>query len=90
MISNMWRAAKISSQQIYRAAIAGNTTMEHLMMGINADPLRMEPYIPAFFKTNSLFASDVNLAIHPTPISFWHRTSEAMWAEILLPARWSA
>ena len=23
------------------------------------------PYIPAFFKTNSLFASDVNLAIHP-------------------------
>ena len=35
------------------------------MMGINADPLRMEPYIPAFFKTNSLFASDVNLAIHP-------------------------
>ena len=65
MISNMCRAAKISSQQIYRAAIAGNTTMEHLMMGINADPLRMEPYIPAFFKTNSLFASDVNLAIHP-------------------------
>ncbi len=46
MISNMCRAAKISSQQIYRAAIAGNTTMEHLMMGINADPLRMEPYIP--------------------------------------------
>ncbi len=65
MISNMCRAAKISSQQIYRAAIAGNTTMEHLMMGINADPLRMEPYIPAFFKTNSLFAADVNLAIHP-------------------------
>ena len=65
MISNMCRAAKISSHQIYRAAIAGNTTMEHLMMGINADPLRMEPYIPAFFKTNSLFASDVNLAIHP-------------------------
>ena len=52
MISNMCRAAKISSHQIYRAAIAGNTTMEHLMMGINADPLRMEPYIPAFFKTN--------------------------------------
>ena len=39
--------------------------MEHLLMGINADPLRMEPYIPAFFKTNSLYASDIGVAIHP-------------------------
>ena len=46
-------------------AVASNTTMNHLLMGINADPLRMEPYIPAFFKTNSLFASDIGIAIHP-------------------------
>ncbi|MCI5648894.1 MAG: corrinoid activation/regeneration protein AcsV [Fusicatenibacter sp.] len=65
MIANMCQAAGIKSHQIYRAAIAGNTTMEHLLMGINADPLRMEPYIPAFFKTNSLFAQDIGLAIHP-------------------------
>ncbi|MDD7738932.1 MAG: corrinoid activation/regeneration protein AcsV [Fusicatenibacter sp.] len=65
MIANMCRAAGITSHQIYRAAIAGNTTMEHLLMGINADPLRMEPYIPAFFKTNSLFAQDIGLAVHP-------------------------
>ncbi len=65
MITKMCASAGFSCQHIYRMAVAGNTTMEHLLMGINADPLRMEPYIPAFFKTNSLYASDIGVAIHP-------------------------
>lgn len=65
MIQQMCRAAGISSRQVYRLAVAGNTTMNHLLMGINADHLRMEPYIPAFFKTNSFYASDINLKVHP-------------------------
>ncbi len=65
MIAQMCASAGFSCQHIYRMAVAGNTTMEHLLMGINADPLRMEPYIPTFFKTNSLYASDINIAIHP-------------------------
>lgn len=65
MIARMCASAGLSCQNIYRMAVAGNTTMEHLLMGINADPLRMEPYIPAFFKTNSLYASDIGVSIHP-------------------------
>lgn len=65
MIARMCASADFSCQNIYRMAVAGNTTMEHLLMGINADPLRMEPYIPAFFKTNSLYASDIGISIHP-------------------------
>lgn len=65
MIARMCASAGFSCHHIYRMAVAGNTTMEHLLMGINADPLRMEPYIPAFFKTNSLYASDIGIAIHP-------------------------
>ncbi len=65
MIAKMCASAGFSCQHIYRMAVAGNTTMEHLLMGINADPLRMEPYIPTFFKTNSLYASDIDIAIHP-------------------------
>ena len=57
--------AGISPRHIFRLAVAGNSTMNHLLMGINADPLRMEPYIPAFFKTNSFYASDINLNVHP-------------------------
>ncbi|MDO5135539.1 MAG: corrinoid activation/regeneration protein AcsV [Eubacteriales bacterium] len=64
MIAQMCRAAGVPSSQIYRMCVASNTTMNHLFAGINADPVRMEPYIPAFFKTNSLFASDVGIDIH--------------------------
>lgn len=65
MIQEMCKNAGISKNSIYRMCVAANSTMNHLFAGINADPLRMEPYIPAFFKTNSLFASDVGIAINP-------------------------
>ncbi len=65
MILQMCHSAGISPLQVYRLAIAGNSTMNHLLVGVNADPLRMEPYIPAFFKTNAFYASDINLKVHP-------------------------
>ena len=65
LIQQMCRAAGISPRHIFRLSVAGNSTMNHLLMGINADPLRMEPYIPAFFKTNSFYASDIHLNVHP-------------------------
>lgn len=64
MIHEMCKSAGIRTDQIYRMCVASNTTMNHLFAGINADPLRMEPYIPAFFKTNSMFASDVGVDIN--------------------------
>lgn len=65
MIDKMCRMSGFSSRNIYRMCVAANTTMNHLFMGINANPLRMEPYIPAFFKTDSLYASNVGIHIHP-------------------------
>lgn len=65
LISQMTRSAGISPHHIFRVSIAGNSTMNHLLLGLNADPLRMEPYIPTFFKTNSCYASDINLHVHP-------------------------
>ncbi len=64
MLQNMCRAAKIPEDRIYHMCIASNTTMNHLFAGINADPLRMEPYIPAFFETDNLFAYDLGIQIH--------------------------
>ncbi len=65
MIREMCKNAGISKRSIYRMCVASNSTMNHLFAGINANPLRMEPYIPTFFKTNSLFASDVGIDINP-------------------------
>ena len=64
MINEMCKSAKFPKNRIYRMCVASNTTMNHLFAGINSDPLRTEPYIPAFFKTNSLFASDVGIDIN--------------------------
>lgn len=64
MVNEMCRSANFPKDRIYRMCVASNTTMNHLFAGINSDPLRTEPYIPAFFKTNSLFASDVGIDIN--------------------------
>ncbi|MCL2479233.1 MAG: ASKHA domain-containing protein, partial [Treponema sp.] len=57
--------AGISSTQIYRTAIAANTTMTHLFTGITPEYLRLEPYVPAFFRAKGLRAADLDLPIHP-------------------------
>ena len=65
MLHNMCRAAGIHGSQIYHLCIASNTTMNHLLLGVNADPLRMEPYIPDFFETEDVSAYDLRLHVHP-------------------------
>ena len=65
LLHTMCCQAKITNRNINRMCVAGNSTMNHLLMGINANPLRMEPYIPTFFKTNSLFAQDIGIDVNP-------------------------
>lgn len=65
LIANMCRAAGISPLSIYRMCAAGNTTMNHLLVGVNTDPVRLEPWIPAFFETTSIYAQDLGLPIYP-------------------------
>ncbi|MDD2957964.1 MAG: corrinoid activation/regeneration protein AcsV [Lachnospiraceae bacterium] len=65
LIKQMCRSAKISPQKIYRMCVAGNTTMNHLLVGADADPVRMEPYIPTFYETTSIHAHDLGINIFP-------------------------
>ena len=65
MIHNMCHSVGIHGTRIYHMCIASNTTMNHLLMGVNADPLRMEPYIPTFFETDNVDACDLGIHVHP-------------------------
>lgn len=65
MIVNMCRAAKIAPKGIYSMCIGANTTMNHLLVGVDGDPIRMEPFIPTFFGTNSIHGRDLGLQVHP-------------------------
>ncbi|MCD8105197.1 MAG: ASKHA domain-containing protein [Lachnospiraceae bacterium] len=64
MISQMCGSIGILPRQIYRASIAGNTTMNHLLLGVDADPVRMEPFIPTFFESNTVYAHDLGLDLY--------------------------
>ena len=39
--------------------------MNHLFAGVDAESVRMEPYIPTFYKTNSLYANNLGISINP-------------------------
>ena len=65
LIAALCKEAGISARRILQAAIASNTTMNHLLVGADAESVRTEPYIPAFFSWNGLRAADLALPLHP-------------------------
>ena len=65
IIVNLCRTAGISARSILRLCVAANTTMNHLFVGVDAEPVRMEPYIPSFFGWEGLTAGDLKLPANP-------------------------
>lgn len=65
LIAVMLQQAGAAKDRIVRLCIAGNTTMNHLLLGVDADPVRMEPYIPTFFRYQGLRAQDLGLPANP-------------------------
>ena len=65
LVDTMCRQAHLDHEQIYRLCIASNTTMNHLLLGVFADPVRMEPFVPTFFKTNSVYAYNIGIKVNP-------------------------
>ena len=65
IIANLCKEAKIEATAILRLCIAANTTMNHLLLGVDAEPVRMEPYIPSFFAWDGLLAGDLKLPANP-------------------------
>ena len=65
IIANLCRTAEISARDILRLTIGANTTMNHLLVGVDADPVRMDPYIPSFFRWEGLLAGDLKLPANP-------------------------
>ena len=45
MVGLMCKTAGITADRIFRVCIASNTTMNHLLLGVDADPVRMEEMV---------------------------------------------
>ena len=65
ILRNLCRSAKITPESVLRLSIGANTTMNHLLVGVDADPVRMDPYIPSFFGWEGLLAGDLRLPVNP-------------------------
>ena len=65
LIERACKRVQISSGEIYKATIAGNSTMMHLFLGIPASNIRLAPFITAVNHVPSFAASMIGLEIHP-------------------------
>jgi len=61
IMNTMIKSAGISPDDITRVVIAGNTTMEHLFVGANAESIRLEPYVPEFLELHGKNAAECGL-----------------------------
>lgn len=55
----------IKPDAVCNAVLSGNTTMTHLLLGVDPEHIRLEPYTPALLKTPYLTAAEVGLDINP-------------------------
>ncbi len=55
----------VELDRIYKATVAGNTTMMHLFLGLPPASIRLTPYVPAVNHPPPVLASEVGLEIHP-------------------------
>ena len=65
MLENMCESIGIEPRQISRMCVASNTTMNHLFLGVPAENVRLEPFVPTFFEYKTLFGRNVGIDINP-------------------------
>ena len=65
LAQEMCATAGINMKNVYRMCLAGNTTMNHLLLGLYSEPVRMEPYIPSFFHCDDIRTSSLHMMLHP-------------------------
>ncbi len=65
IIAKLCQTAGISAHSILRISVGANTTMNHLLVGVDAQSVRMDPYIPSFFGWEGLLAGDLKLPANP-------------------------
>lgn len=65
IIASLCKTANVSARSILRLSVGANTTMNHLFVGVDAESVRMEPYVPSFFSWEGLTAGDVKLPANP-------------------------
>ena len=70
LITDMTDSRQISSSDITCAVCAGNTTMTHFLLGIDATSIRREPYVPVAQRVPIVRADQIGLNTNPGAIVY--------------------
>ncbi|MGZ6275553.1 MAG: ASKHA domain-containing protein [Syntrophales bacterium] len=65
LIEQSARRDQVEHFQISCAVVSGNTTMIHLLLGLNPEYIRLAPYTPTVLDVPSFTAAEVGIAINP-------------------------
>jgi len=65
LIQQVCESHSVVSEEICNAVISGNTTMVHLLLGLNPEYIRLDPYTPTLLETPYLTAEEVGVEINP-------------------------
>ena len=65
LINDLVERAEIGRGDIHCVVAAGNTAMLHFLLGIEADLIRVSPFVPAATSPPPLRAAEVGVRIHP-------------------------
>ncbi len=65
LVESLCKRTQSQPEEIVKAAIAGNSTMMHLLLGIPAASIRLSPFITAINQPPPFTAREIGLAINP-------------------------
>ena len=65
LIGKAAESLKVDLHEICEAVISGNTTMTHLLLGIDPEHIRLDPYTPVLLETSIFPANEVGVSINP-------------------------
>lgn len=65
LVAKLCTTAGISNRDIYLVTVAGNSTMEHLLLGVSPTYLTISPYVPVFNDLPQFSPSVIGLDINP-------------------------
>ncbi len=65
LLQRMCRAARKEKERIFEATVAGNTTMLHALLGLEAIHIALAPYVGVLNRSLCVPARELGLQIHP-------------------------
>jgi uncharacterized 2Fe-2S/4Fe-4S cluster protein (DUF4445 family) len=65
LVAELAARTGIDREDVLGVVAAGNTTMLHLLLGLETDPIRLAPFVPAAGCVEPLRAAEIGLRLHP-------------------------